>query len=83
VISYNLQQIYNTTKMVSKEMSYVIKNKENLEKEHGGDYIAVYQKKVVAIARTIHEIYESLKKLNIKNPLIVYIPKEGEEALLI
>ena len=69
--------------MVSKEMSYVMENKENLEKEHGGEYIAVHQKKIVAIARTIHEIYKSLKELNIKNPLIVYIPKEGEEALLI
>ena len=69
--------------MVSKEMAYVIENKENLEKEHGGEYIAIHKRKIVAIARTIHEVYKSLRELNIKNPLIVYIPKEGEEALLI
>lgn len=69
--------------MVSDDVMYLMENKGNLEKEYGGKYVAIYQKKIVAISKTIHEVYEELKKINVKNPLITYVPKEGEEALLI
>ena len=69
--------------MVSEEMLYLIANKEKLEKEYGGRYVAVYKNKIVAIGRTIHEVYDSIKSTNIRNPLVSYIPREGEEALLI
>ena len=69
--------------MVSDDVMFLMENKGNLEKEFGGKFVAIYQKKIVAISKTIHEIYDELKKLNIKDPLVTYIPKEGEEALLI
>ena len=49
--------------MVSDDVMYLLENKGNLEKEYGGKYVAIYQKKIVAISKTIHEIYKELKKL--------------------
>ena len=45
--------------------------------------IAICKKKIVATGRTISDVYKTVKELKIKNPLVTYIPKEGEEALLI
>jgi len=64
-------------------MIYLLKNKEKLEAEQGGKYIALYRDRVVAVGKTIHEVYEKLRKIKVENPLIVYIPRKGEEALLI
>ena len=69
--------------MVSDDIMYLMENKGNLEKKYGGKYVAIYHKKIVAISKTIHEIYAELKKIDIKNPLVTYVPLEGEEALLI
>ncbi len=64
-------------------MIYLLKNKEKLEAEQGGKYVALYRDRVVAVGKTIHEVYEKLRKIKVENPLIVYIPRKGEEALLI
>lgn len=69
--------------MPSEDMMYVMENKEKLEEEYSGKYVAVYTKKVVAVGRPVSEVYKLVKDLKIKNPLVTYIPKEGEEALLI
>lgn len=70
-------------KMISEEVKYLIENRETLEKEHSGKYIALHQGRIVATGKTIHEVYDSVEELNIKNPLVTYVPKKGEEALLI
>lgn len=69
--------------MPSEEMMYVLENKEKLEEKYSGKYVAIWQKKVVAVGRTISDVYKSVKEMKLKNPLVTYIPKEGEEALLI
>ncbi len=69
--------------MPSEDMIYVLENKGKLEDEYSGKYIAIYKKKVVAVGRTVAEVYKMVKEIKIKNPLVTYIPKEGEEALLI
>jgi len=69
--------------MVSEEMRYIIENRKALEKKHSGKYIAIHQREVVAIGKTIHEAYDTLENLRIENPLVTYIPREDEEALLI
>lgn len=69
--------------MMSEEVKYLIENRETLENEHSGRYIAVHNGKIVATGRTIHEVYDILEELSISNPLVTYVPKEGEEALLI
>ncbi|NOZ82835.1 MAG: hypothetical protein GXN98_03325 [Euryarchaeota archaeon] len=68
---------------MSDEMLYLMVNREKLEKEQGGKYVALYKDRVIAAGKTVHEVYEKVKKINVKNPLIVYIPRKGEEALLI
>jgi len=69
--------------MVSDEMLYLMMNKKRLEAEQGGKYIAIYKNKVIAAGKTIHEVYERTRKIEVNNPLVVYIPRKGEEALLI
>ncbi|MEW5936356.1 MAG: DUF5678 domain-containing protein [Candidatus Thermoplasmatota archaeon] len=69
--------------MPSDDMIYVLENKAKLEDEYSGRYIAIWRKKVVAVGRTISEVYKTVKDMKITNPLVTYIPKEGEEALLI
>ena len=68
--------------MVSKEMEYILKNREALEKEYSGKYIAVHQEEIVASGKTIHEVYSAVKELNISNTLVIYVPREGEEHFL-
>ena len=69
--------------MVSEEMLYLMRNREKLEEEQEGRYVAIYKNKVVATGRSIHEVYMEVKRKRIKNPLVTYIPRRGEEALLI
>jgi len=69
--------------MPSEETIYLLAHKDMLEKKYSGKYIAIWKKKVIAVGRTISEVYQLVKNMNIKNPLVTYLPKEGEDALLI
>lgn len=69
--------------MPSEEMLFLLENKAKLEEEYSGRYIAIWRKKVVAVGRTVSEVYKLAKELKIANPLVTYMPKPGEEALLI
>jgi len=69
--------------MPSEELIFLMENKSDLEEEYPGRYVAVVKKKVVAVGRSVAEVYAALSNLKVKNPLVTYIPKEGEEALLI
>ena len=69
--------------MPSEDMLFVLANEEKLEEEYSGKYIAVWKNHIIATGRTVSDVYKSVKELNVKNPLVTYIPREGEEALLI
>jgi len=69
--------------MPSDDMIYVMENKSRLEDKYSGKYIAIFEKKVVAVGRTLSEVYKVVRNMKIKSSLVMYIPKEGEEALLI
>jgi len=69
--------------MPSEDMIYVMENKSKLEEKYSGKYVAIFKKKVVAVGRTVSEVYKIVKNMKIRSPLVTYIPKEGEEALLI
>jgi hypothetical protein len=62
---------------------FLMENKGDLEEEYPGRYVAIVKRKVVAVGRSVAEVYATLANLKVKNPLVTYIPKEGEEALLI
>jgi len=42
---------------VSEENLYLMTNREKLEAEQGGKYIALYKNKVIAVGKTLHEVY--------------------------
>ncbi len=69
--------------MTSTETLYLIEHSGKIENEYAGKYIAIHENKVVAAGRTIHEVYEVTDKIGIMNPLITYVPKAGEELLLV
>lgn len=69
--------------MPSEDMLFVLANEEKLEQEYSGKFIAISKNSVIAVGRSVGEVYKSVKKMNISNPLVTYVPKEGEEALLI
>ncbi len=69
--------------MPSEEMLFLLENKTKLEEEYSGKYVAIWKKKVIAVGRTVSEVYRLVKDMKISNPLVTYLPKPGEEALLI
>jgi len=69
--------------MPSEDLLFVLANEEKLEQEYSGKYIAISKNTVIAVGRSVAEVYKSVKGMNIANPLVTYVPKEGEEALLI
>lgn len=69
--------------MPSEEMLFLLENKAKLEDEYSGKYVAIWKRKVIAVGRTVSEVYRLVKDMNIANPLVTYLPKPGEEALLI
>ena len=69
--------------MSSTETLYLIEHSSEIENEFAGKYIAIHENKVVASGRTIHEVYELTDRIGINNPLITYVPRAGEELLLV
>jgi hypothetical protein len=57
---------------------------EELSREHAGEHVAVVDQKAVAFGRDFGEAYKKAKmKSPGKSPLVAYIPKEGDELLLV
>jgi len=55
-----------------------------LSKTHPGEHVAVLDQKPVAYGRDFGEAYDLAKeKFPGKVPLVAYIPKEGDELILI
>ena len=60
-------------------MLYLMTNKEKLEEEHSRKYNTISKNKIVAVGKQ----YNKVKNINVKNLLVVYIPRKGEKAFLI
>jgi hypothetical protein len=70
-------------KMTSPETMYLLEHSSEIEDRYAGRYIAIHGDKIVAAGRTIHELYELTDKIGIKDPLVTYVPRDGEELLLV
>jgi hypothetical protein len=70
-------------KMTSPETLYLLQHSSEIENEFAGKYIAIFEDRVIASGKTIHEVYEVADGLGIKDPLITYVPRVGEELLLV
>jgi hypothetical protein len=75
--------IFGKTKMTSAETLYLLQHSGEIELEFAGKYIAISENGVIASGQTIHEVYEVTDKMGIKDPLITYVPRVGEELLLV
>ncbi len=69
--------------MVSEELKYLIEQEADLEQLYPGRYVAVSNRTVVAVGSTAAEVYRLVKEQKVKTPLVTYIPRMGDEALLI
>lgn len=70
-------------KMTSPETVYLLEHSSEIEDKYAGKYIAIHGDNVIVADRTIHELYELTDKLGIKEPLVTYVPRDGEELLLV
>jgi hypothetical protein len=75
--------IFGKTKMTSTETLYLIEHSSEIESEFAGLYIAISGERIIASGKTIHEVYETTDKMGIADPLITYVPRQGEELLLV
>ncbi|ODS40980.1 hypothetical protein BEH94_10830 [Candidatus Altiarchaeales archaeon WOR_SM1_SCG] len=57
---------------------------EELAKEHAGEHVAIIDEKAVAYGMDFGEAYDHAKEaFPGKIPLVAYIPKKGDEMLLV
>jgi len=57
---------------------------DKLSRTHPGEHVAILDQKPVAYGRGFSEVYDMAKeKFPGKVPLVAYIPKEGDELILI
>ena len=73
----------NAGNMPSEEMLFLLEKQQELDREYGGKYIAIWKQKVIAVGRSISEVYRITREMKVEKPLVTYIPGEGEEAFLI
>ena len=69
--------------MTSNETLWIARNTQMLEKKYSGKYIAVAGNQVVASGRSVKEVFRTVDRKRIERPLITYVPRKGEEILLI
>lgn len=66
-----------------KEHNWCVSHQEELEK-HPGKWIAVVGEELIAVENSYREAYENAKqKFPDMVPLVTYVPREGEELLIV
>ncbi len=69
--------------MQDKDHEWIIEHEQELETKYSGKYIAVVDGTIVAVERTSLEADKKGRKKTKKPPLVTYVPKSGEELVLI
>ncbi len=69
--------------MRDKDHDLIIEHEKELEDKYSGKYLAIIDEKIVSIERTSLEADRKGRKKSKKIPLVTYIPKKGEELVLI
>jgi len=62
---------------------WIIQHEKELEEKYSGKYVAVADEKIVAVERTSFEADRKGREKSKKIPLVTYVPKKGEELVLI
>jgi len=69
--------------MRDKDHEWIIEHEQELERKYSGKYVAVVDGTIVAVERTSLEADKKGREKTKKLPLVTYVPKSGEELLLI
>jgi len=69
--------------MRDKDHEWIIEHEQELETKYSGKYVAVVDGTIVAVERTSLEADKKGREKTKKLPLVTYIPKSGEELVLI
>ena len=76
-----LEQLDKETEL---DNEWITEHSIELSKEHPGEYVAVIDQKAVAFGKSDSEAHNRAKrKFPDRSPLVGYIPKEGDELLLV
>jgi len=69
--------------MQDKDHEWIIEHEQELETKYSGKYVAVVDGTIVAVERTSLEADKKGREKTKKLPLVTYVPKSGEELVLI
>nr|QNO46414.1 hypothetical protein NIBJONLA_00031 [Methanosarcinales archaeon ANME-2c ERB4] len=69
--------------MRDKDHEWIIEHEQELERKYSGKYVAVVDGTIVAVERTSLEADKKGREKTKKLPLVTYVPKSGEELVLI
>ena len=69
--------------MKDRDHEWIIEHEKELEEKYTGKYVAVLDGKIVAVERTSLEADKKGREKTKKIPLVTYVPKKGEELVLI
>lgn len=69
--------------MRDKDHEWIIEHEKELEEKYSGKYVAVIDEKIVAVERTSLEADRKGREKTKKIPLVTYVPRKGEELVLI
>lgn len=69
--------------MRDKDHEWIIEHEQELEMKYSGKYVAVVDGTIVAVERTSLEADKKGREKTKKLPLVTYVPKSGEELVLI
>ncbi len=68
---------------LQQEHNWLVDHHKEAEK-YGGRWIAILNQKIVAVGKTFQEAHrKASKQYPEKIPLVIYVPKKGEEFLIV
>lgn len=82
--NFSDKELLKHYRKAEQEDSWFSEHIKELAKEHAGEYVAIIDKAPVAFGKDFKDAYDrAKKKFPSKIPYVAYIPKKGEEILLV
>jgi len=78
------EELKELDRQTERDDRWLTEHIEELAKEHAGEHVAIIDEKAVAFGKDFGETYDHAKQaFPNKVPLVAYIPKKGDEMLLV
>ena len=82
--NFSDEELEKLDKEIELDDEWLTEHSYELSKEHPGEHVAVIDQKAVAFGKDFSEAYRKAKrKFPDRAPLVSYIPKKGDELLLV